>query len=428
VDRAGRETRLEEALADVDRAADLLTERRNEATLAAAGNFLLDEAEAEHEVESQPQMFRQASRWFGMFTRGRYDLHVAEEAEPGSHAFRALETTSGRGLALGELSRGTRMQLLLAVRLAFAAAAERGTQLPFVLDEVLSSTDPVRYEAVTECLLALVKDGRQVFYLTCQPVDAAAWQAAAEELGLQDVRRLDLADLQHRQWAASAPLPEWTVQLTRVPEPGDMSLTAYAEVLGVPELKPAAGARGAHLAHLVEDAEQLHRLLKAGVERYGQLERLTRCGNVNAYVRDDVLARIRARACVLDAFAEGWAIGRGRAVSREVLRAAGVSERYIDGVTDLARDLDWDARKLVETLRTRADERARGFRQTSLESIRDSLTESGHLDERGTLDEEELRGRVLAAANDSVERGAIDAGEVREFFARCWRLCAASGQ
>ena len=33
----------------------------------------------------------------------------------------------------------------MTVRLAFAADAERGTALPFVLDEVLSSSDPVRF-------------------------------------------------------------------------------------------------------------------------------------------------------------------------------------------------------------------------------------------------------------------------------------------
>ena len=426
VDRAGRETRLQEALAQVEQAADALIECRDQAVAAAAGNFLLDEVEDEHEVESRPEVFRQAVTWFGRFTRGRYELRIAEAAQGGSPAFRALETSSGRGLGLDELSRGTRMQLLLAVRLAFAADAERGTTLPLVLDEVLSSSDPVRFRAIIECLLALVQHGRQVFYFTCQPGDAAAWQQVAEEMGIAGARRLELPDVQHLRPARSAPLGEPTIQVQRVPEPGNMTLPEYADLLGVPELDPAAGARAAHVAHLVENAAQLYRLLEASIETCGQLRSLTSHGNVDAYVPTDVLDRIEAKAVVLDAFAEAWGIGRGRPLSREVLLAAGISDSYIDRVSDLARDLDWDPKRLVAALDAREDQRARGFRRNSLQSLAEALNESGHLDDRETLEQQEVLTWVLAAANEVVKRGAIDAAEVQDQCARLWQKCAAA--
>jgi hypothetical protein len=420
VDKAGRATQLEDAVGSIDEAAYLLTERRGETELAAAGNFLLDEVEAEHKVESQPQVFREASRWFSLFTRGRYELRIDDATESGSPAFRALDTSSGNGLALDALSRGTRMQLLLAVRLAFATAAERGTQLPFILDEVLSSTDPIRYRAIAECLLTLVKDGRQVFYMTCQPGDAAGWREIAEEMGITNTRRLDLADIRRLQQAASGPLDDSTVRLDQAPAPEGMTLIEYRSVLNTPGLDPAAGARANHVAYFIESSEQLYQLVRAGIETYGQLQSIRAHGKVDAYAPDDVLARMEARACLLDAFSEAWRIGRGRPVSREILLEAGVSSSFIDRVTELAEDLNWDAKRLVEALDAK---RITGFRKKALTSLQENLVAGGYLDARETLDEETANNRVLAAANDFVKRGAIDTDEIQKSFIQFWGLC-----
>ena len=203
----------------------------------------------------------------------------------------------------------------MTVRLAFAADAERGTALPFVLDEVLSSSDPVRFRAIIESLLALVAEGRQVLYFTCQPGDAAAWYEVAQEMGITAAKRFDLADARRAPQAVAAALEQSTIQVEPVPAPGKMTLVEYAERLGVPPLVASAGARAAHLAHMVETAVQLHRLLEASIETYGQLEALAACGNVDAYVEGDLMGHISARACVLDAFAAAWRIGRGPPVN-----------------------------------------------------------------------------------------------------------------
>jgi len=259
--------------------------------------------------------------------------------------------------------------------------------------------------------------------LTCQPGDAAGWREIAEEMGIKDARRFDLADIQRLEQAASGPLDESTVQLEPVPEPGGMALLDYQGVLRVPELDPRAGARANHLAHFVETPEQLYRLVRAGIETYGQLQSIGSHGNVDAYVQDDVLARMEARACVLDAFSEAWRVGRGLPVSREILLEAGVSGNFIDRVTEMAKDLSWDAKRLVEAIAARTDQRAAGFREKSLTSLKENLAECGYLDTRETLDEETACNRVLATANDLVKRGTIDPAEVRKLFVRFWRLC-----
>jgi len=422
IENAGRGSFLEDALADVERSRDALTERRDEALLAAASNFLLDNVEAEYEVESRPAVLLQASEWLGLFTQGRYELRMDNATELESPTFRALDTISRRGLAPNELSRGTRIQLLLAVRLAFASTAERGTQLPFVLDEILSSSDPVRFRAIVECVLNMVEKGRQVLYFTCQDSDAAIWQELAEKTGVPDARRIDLADVHTGERIAAEPLAKSIVEAKRVPEPEGRSFSEYVTILGVPEIDPAVGARGTHVAHLVGDAEVLHGLLSAGIERYGQLESLASYGAADAYVDDHVLSQIKARACVLNAFSDAWQVGRGKPVSRDVLIAAGISESFIDRITELARDLDWDAEKLLESLSIKEDNRAKGFRSGVLERVSENLTESGYLDTREPVDEDAVLTRVLAASNDFVKQGTIDVNDVRNLCSSLWRL------
>lgn len=420
VGRAGQETRLEEALAELDMAKKSLAARRDEAVLAAAGTFLLNRVEAAHEVQSQPQVLRQARYWFSTFTRGRYDLRCTRDG--GESTFRAFDNTVNRGLELDELSRGTRMQLLLAVRLAFASEASQ-SRPPLVLDEVLSSTDPVRFRAVTECLVAIAREGWQIFYCTCQPADAHAWRQAALEMGISDAKVLDLATIRTLEQASTMPLADVVANQTQLPDPGSMSLPEYAEVIHAPAFDPWMGAASLHVAYLAEDACQLHRLLAAGIDRYGQLKSLMDYGRADAYLPREAQARYQSRACIADATCQAWQVGRGRRVSREVLAEAGVSTSFLDRVTDLARDLDWDAKRLIEALRTRGDERARGFRSNALESILQNLAASGHLDQRETLGQQEALNHVLAAADEEVRAGRIPLEQIPSLFDRYWSMC-----
>ncbi len=413
---------LEEAIAARDRAIDALRECRDRAETAAAARFLLDDLESEYRVESQPPVIRRAAEWFTSFTRGRYELQVAEPQGGSPPSFRALDTTARLGLAPDELSRGTRMQLLLAVRLAFAVEAEQGTSLPILLDEVLSSSDPERFAAVAECVLTLVERGRQVFYFTCQPSDAAAWREMADRRGMALRRPIDLSAICGLPREEMELLSLSTVAAEPVPAPAGRSLAEYAAALGVPPLDPTVGAAPVHLAHLTDDAETLHRLLRASVANYGSLRAMAAHGRVDALIDAAALARIDARARVLDAFANAWRIGRGRPLSREVLADAGVSPTFIDPISLLAADLRWDAARLLAALVARDDERTRGFQKRTRERMAEHLAATGHLASDEPLDKESLHARVLCATNDDVRRGVFDWEDVTAFINRLWEL------
>lgn len=415
IDKANRENALAEALADAKTAEDELADCLAQAELAAAGSLLLADVEKEYESASRPAVLKQADDWFRRFTVGRYELRTTHGTN--GPAFAATDSVSGKTLDLDSLSRGTRMQLLMAVRLAFAASEETTGPLPFVLDEVLSSTDPERFRAVAECLLALVKAGRQVFYFTCQPGDAKAWQQVAGEDSAKHVRWFDLDKKPGLGQRESTLLSDATVQQHTVPPPDGRALPEYARALEVPALDATKGSGGAHVANFVETADELHQLVKVGIKTWGQLASLSIVAS-DGYLADDRLQVMRVQATALDAFAEAYQIGRGKAVTREVLVKAGVTPSFIDRIADLAQELDGDAAILLNTIDQGSDPRTKRFRPATLETVRDNLTEMGYLDPEPVLSAEQLRGRVLAAVNDEVKNGTVPADVVGKWIDR----------
>jgi len=190
---AGESGELEERRACCERAREAMLERRREVALATAGDWLLDGVETEYEQASRPKVLERAAELFGAFTRGRFEL-----ISPGGGAsggLRARDTESAAERALHQLSDGTRTQLLLAARLAFADVEERGARPPLVLDEALSATDPERFDAVARAVLSMVGQGRQVFYLTCNPADVTLFERIARDAGAPAPRVIDLGRL-----------------------------------------------------------------------------------------------------------------------------------------------------------------------------------------------------------------------------------------
>jgi len=185
VERAGADHQLQRAAAAVQLATDELQAHRHEASELAAAEFMLDVVEAEHEAEARPAALQRASEWFSRFTAGAFEL-TFEAATAGGRKLGALDAGTGRPLPLSELSTGTRAQLLLASRLAFALESEQGgASLPFFLDEALTTSDERRFRQVARAILTVARDdGRQFVYLSARDDDAELWHKAAAELGV----------------------------------------------------------------------------------------------------------------------------------------------------------------------------------------------------------------------------------------------------
>jgi len=412
---------LEDRLADLEAAKLSLEERREEALEEAVGLQLLESARRDFEAHQMPDVLQRARALFADFTHHAWELQVADGV------LRALDTTSRRLRDLDQLSDGTRSQLLLAARLAFAEESERGPKLPLFLDEALDHSDPARFDAIARALGRIARDQeRQVFYLTSDPMDLRRLEAALREEGCPPPKVIDLAEIRRGQVAVEGPEDLSVEPRPAVPLPAGMTPEDYGTALGVPPLRPPRGSDDQHLFHLLrDDLDLLRELLQVGIGRVGQLLGFlpTELGSQIAS-QSPVGGELGSRCELLEVFCEAWCQGRGRPVDRDAIERSGaVTERYLEGVVGIARELEGDPRALLEALRAREDERLARFHSAKADELEAWLLEEGHLDEREVLDEEGIRARALASPAAARLPGEL----VGECLHLWWRLAAPAG-
>ena len=148
-------------LKNVERLIGQTLEEWQELTVAQR---LLEAVRKKYEAERQPETLREASRYFERLTEGKYK-RVWTPLEAG---VLFVDTASGEKLSVEVLSRGTREQLFLALRLALVDLyARRGKVMPLVLDDVLVNFDTRRTRLAAELLRDFAGDRRQVLMFTC---------------------------------------------------------------------------------------------------------------------------------------------------------------------------------------------------------------------------------------------------------------------
>ncbi len=131
--------------------------------LAICG-IVLEAVRQYYEREHQPQALREASVYLERLTGGRY---TRVWTPLGEHSLR-VDDGKGTTLNVEVLSRGTREQLFLALRLALVGSyARRGVNLPLVLDDVLVNFDEGRAKAAAMVLRDFAKAGHQILIFTC---------------------------------------------------------------------------------------------------------------------------------------------------------------------------------------------------------------------------------------------------------------------
>ncbi len=370
----------------------------------ALANLLLERATARFEAATEPPLLRRTQVLFVRFTEGRYGLTVTEDGD--GARFLARESATGRGLGLDELSGGTRAQLLLAARLAALPEHERGVRPPLFLDESLTASDPVRFEAVGKAVLDLVREEeRQVFYLTCDPADVAAWQSLLRDAGEAPAPTIDLAAARNLA-AAAEPARLRPARASSVP-PAGKDAAAFGKAISVPPLSHGQSPAGVHLFHLLrDDLPLLHGLLVRRVTTLGEFESLTEDlfadGALDPAARD----RLGARARALTAFLDAFAAGRGRPIpGGALLHESGIESKLLEEIEELAATLDGDAARLATAL---SEGKIKGMRQSKKDEIADWLTAAGYLDRRPIATRDEVRHGTIRALRADFSAGAID--------------------
>lgn len=412
VNEAKRGSNVQDLIAARNEARTKLLDRRDEVLFAKAGIFLIDAVEAEYEQTQMPRVFERARSHFSVFTHHNYELRLGKEAKV-PRLF-AIELSSGEGRGLDELSDGTRAQLLLAARIAFAEEVEQGRTLPLFLDEALDQSDPARFEAIVRSLGRIADDqDRQIFYLTSDPIDVDRIRHALTEENCEIAAAIDLGLIRTKAASVSGPHALHVGPRPTVPAPDGLSAEEYGVALGVPQFAPALGYEQQHFFYVLsDDLRLLHNFQENGIERVGQWKTVSGTTLADKLGSGSISSQeIAFRTDLLEHFCELWKQGRGRPVNREALEHSGaLSDRYLDDVVAIADELDGDPERLLTALGASKDPRLKGFRKNSLESLERYLRDNGYLDDQPVLSESELRLRALAgpAANELPEGVASD--------------------
>ena len=414
---AGASFELERAAAAESRAEEMLADKREDALLSVATETLLEDVEQAFVAEHEPAVLRRARDIFAQVTARAFELGLRPDG-----TFVARDVRQGVTRGLGELSSGTRAQLLLALRLAWTEAQEEGGEaLPLFLDEALTTSDEDRFAVMARSLERIARaEGRprQVFYLSARRHESALWQGATGA----EPATIDLAALRFRRPAA-APEDYRVEEAPSLPAPEGHPPEDYARLLEVPRLDPRRPEGSVHLFYLLrDDLPLLHSLMDTWrITSLGQLEALLASDAAPAaFAGEELRDRLRGRCRALRTWVDLWRQGRGRPVDRGVLEQCGaVSAVFIDRAAELAQRLEGDGEAFLQALR---DGELGHFRLSKMEELERELIDEGGIDLRARVDGEERRRLTLQR---TASQSPVDAGDINRVVG--WLESAAGG-
>jgi uncharacterized protein YhaN len=222
---------------DLDVVAAQIVEKVTAWRERAAVGILLDEIRDEYEKFRQPETLREASTYLAKLTGGKYQRIWT----PLANDILLVDTEDGTALPIEVLSRGTREQLFVSLRLALVAAyARRGIHLPMILDDVFVNFDAGRTKIAVSVLREFAHEGHQLLVFTCHE---HVWRMFSE-IG-SDARRIPNRFQQDHRIAETEPAfelpPEPDVEpATPDPEPLDLEVDEPDPDELVPAIEPAA--------------------------------------------------------------------------------------------------------------------------------------------------------------------------------------------
>ncbi len=396
IDAAKRGHDIADALATIEAEKQKLAEQRQRHIDGAVANILVDFVNRQTAEQTQPIVFKAARELLGRFTEWRYELEIDGRQADGGQ-FTARDSRDELVKQLAELSAGERMQLLLAVRLAFVEAQESQARLPLLLDEVLGVSDDDRTLAIIKAVITIARAGRQVFYFTAQRDEQAKWRRQLDDAGLSWAEH-DLDALRGRGRSVELPLEVDHRRPRVVPAPDGAGRADYARRIGVTGIdRWSESQANLHLWHVVEDMDELHQLLARRIETWGPYahyaERVGRSDSAVAAQHE----RLSRRVAVIRQACEAWRHGRAQPITRgQLADADGISRSSkFEDAADLLEGLRGDAQRFIQALR---QGRISRLQTAIIDETESWLIDRGHIDPRQPLDAPTLIARIEAGA------------------------------
>lgn len=416
----------EMAQAELDQARLRLRDERDRISQQVVGNLLLSTVQQETRDAALPIVFHRARELFAIITRGKYELQFEQGPPP---EFTALDTSTGMTLSLDQLSSGTRVQLLMAIRLAFVENVEVGPKLPVILDETLGNSDEFRASAIIDAAIDICRHGRQVFYFTAQGEEVARWLQRVESMPAEErpqVKVIELAEVRRDAGFDRLPIPAIVDGgQSSVPSPTEYDPETWAAALRVPAINPWAMDTGStHLWYLLPHRDALHALLQNDISTLGQLTSFERTNPAQLELLHPdlpgLMSEVQLRADLLANVVQMWRIGRARPMQPGVLGDADmIDDAALDELQHMQADANNDGQVLIERLQTMDDP---PLAEKPLDALELWMISEGYIAQGNRMSEADIRSRLIELASPAIREGSLDSRDVDRLMsqARSW--------
>ncbi len=384
---------LEDLLTKKEENLDALHELYESNLSSLTGDLIISELKKETQNKNRPEVFQKANEIFSKITLGRYSLKLNERDNV---SFEAIDNVLNRSYNLSELSTGTRVQLLLAVRLAYVETVESSIKLPLLADELLANSDDNRAKAIIEALIEISRQGRQVFYFTAQADEVGKWQSHLNQAAL-DYKVIQLSSKGNKTFKTGefvADLSNFSLSQV-VPLPKGENHREYGQLLSFqPFNLLIQNSSELPLWYVIEDLDLLYGALSKGIKTWGQLERFFKNNGKIDHLNESNFSEYSKLIEILNKFQELHKIGRSLLIGRSILQDSGaISDIYIDRVSDKLDELKGDPKQLLHSLRNKG---VPGFRTSYADELESYLLTEGYIDDKEILDADEIMIRMQA--------------------------------
>lgn len=390
---------LEDVLSEKEEALYQLEQLYENNLSSATGDLIISQLKKETQNQNRPRVFKRANEIFNKITNGRYEL-LLEEKE-GTN-FRAYDTVLRLGQNLSELSTGTRVQLLLSVRLAYVETVESAIKLPLLADELLANSDDERAQAIIESLIEISREGRQVFYFTAQVDEIGKWMRFLNEQTDLEHKIIQLNGGTNDSFIYGEFKPHLdSISLTQhIPPPDGKNHEEYGKIIPKqPFNLLTQNCSEISLWYLIEDVDLLFSCLKRGIKTWGQLESFYRNKGRIQNFDESKFNKVQNKVELLKRFQELYRRGRPLPIDRNILEnSAVISDSFIDKVADKLNELNGEPKTLLQALMNGEIPR---FRVDNVNQLEQYLIAEGYIDDQETLETEEILINLQAFISNS---------------------------
>lgn len=387
---------LENALAEKKNAESELEKLYNSNLASLTGFMLAEYLKKETANQNRPEVLRRADEIFSQITKGRYNLIVTDDK---GAIFRAIDNKLNKGFALNELSTGTRIQLLIATRLAFVESIEDGIQLPVLADELLANSDDIRANAIIKALTEISSRGRQIFYFTAQADEVSKWIAFLNSRKDISYKIIILGGpgTEENQYTIDDPSLLKISFIQDIPKPRKQNIHEYRKDLKIRDFDLIAdNSSQLSVSFLTDDVDLFYSLLISGLDTWGQVIGYYEAGGKIDGLNDQLLRDMKKKIILLDYFQQLYRQGRQRPVSIDEIRNSGIiTERFIPAVKEKLDEVKGSPSELINTLMD-----IPRFRKDTRDQLKEYLIESEYIDNRPQLSEDILKLKLQIKSND----------------------------